>query len=87
MHRYDQIMDDIDNGLTDEELARLYYKQSQINCESSFRQAVKCMHVYRLAHDKRNTRLSEPGYGADKYVWHGATIDMLLKELRGGRRR
>lgn len=87
MHRYDQIMDDIDNGLTDEDLARLYYKQSQINSASAFRQAVKCMHVYRLAHDKRNTRFSETGCLTERYVWHGATIDMLLKELRGGRRR
>lgn len=83
MHRYDQIMADIDAGLTDEELARKHYKQSQINCESSFRQAVACMYVYRLVHDKKTTQLVQPGICAGQPVWYNRTIDDFLRDLRG----
>ena len=82
MHRYDQIMADIDAGMTDEELAELYYKENQINSGSAYRQAVASMHVYRLVHDHCTT-INETERHAGPIAWRGLAINDLLKQITG----
>lgn len=87
MTRYERIMQDIDEGLTDEQLAEKYYSKTAMRSPKSRKEALKCMHVYRLAHDKMNARLSAPGMRVGAPIWYGRTIEDFLKDLRGRWRR
>lgn len=52
MRRYDRIMQAIDEGKTDEELAEMFPDKAITK-----KYALRTMHVYRLVHDKKTCKL------------------------------
>lgn len=82
MRRYDRIMQDIDAGLTDEQLAKKYcYGRTQAGGRGAeFENEVKGMHVYRMVHDGTLAKREE------RTGWHTSTLtveDLIRAITRG----
>ena len=88
MTRYERIMADIDAGLTDEELARKYmFDEATSKYETTRKNAVQCMHVYRMVHDGTLPMYADLTYKVNRYggwVRCGETIaDRLARTIKG----
>lgn len=77
MHRYDQIMAEIDAGMTDEQLAEKYCAKSELARKIVYRHAVQIMYVYRMAHDGTLCTIKRGNRPC------ALTIDDLLAIIRG----
>lgn len=88
MTRYERIMADIDAGMTDDELARKYmFDEATSKYENHRKNAVQCMHVYRMVHDGTLPRYADLACKIDRYIcWErgGETIaDRLARTIKG----
>lgn len=88
MIRYERIMADIDAGMTDDELARKYmFDEATSKYEHTRKNAVQCMHVYRMVHDGTLPRYADLACKIDRHIcWDrgGETIaDRLSRTIKG----